>query len=321
MDSIMLFVPSAAILLAIVILFGFSGCFVDATGTGGPPEGPEEPEEPEKPKKPDEPSEVPAPSDLVGVGIGRTQIDLTWNDNAMNSTHFRLTRAENGGSPVTIADNLPVAATNPQGHSDTDQLVEGQLYQYQVFASAGGMESAGSNLADVSTLTMKVCFDDGPTATTGEDRFAVSGRTLVQRIAAALLDFSGPTIRLTVRAASASNLALGAIFISQPAPAGDQWDSAPDLTPVLFQGNTGIVVTAGNNAVSDEIVYALDKTQDLIVAFDLVDPANTRQTTGVAGAQGFLRMGPPEAGVADRSQGYNLNDEMVLVVEKIEVLA
>src|SRR5262245_32488458 len=60
------------------------------------------------------------------------------------------------------------------------------------------------------------------------------GYCLVQRIEAVRLSRSGKRVRLTLRASSTSAAYIDRIYISRPAPAGDPYDSAADLTQLTW---------------------------------------------------------------------------------------
>jgi hypothetical protein len=301
MDWLVLLVLTPLIVVAVVFLIGFAGCFT-------------------KPEPPEYGGPL-APSDLVATATGTDTIDLSWVDNSTDATDFRIRRSDDAGATFSLIGEVQAPETT---YSDSG-LNEGQYYQYQVFAFAMGSESDGSNIAEETTLTWKPSFDQGPTGTVGTDGPGSGGRCVVQRIPAILLALGGPGVRLTLRSSTMGNLRLEGVSISHAAPTGDPWDSASDLVPVLFGGNPLIVLALGQPGQSDETAFALDKDKDLIVAFDIGAPGAVRRRIGVPGATAYSRGNttPGQAGLQDRLPNFQPETptDVVFIVEKVEVLA
>jgi hypothetical protein len=299
MDWLLLLLLTALIVVAFVSLVGFAGCSF-THGTLPQPTAP--------------------PSDLDATATGADRIDLIWMNNSVVGSHFSIRRSVGMGGTFTEIAQVPIATTT---YRDQSGLSEGTYYEYQIFTLNGAAESQGSNIDGDTTLVWRPSFDRGPTVTIGVDGPDLSGECLVQRIPASLLALGGSAVRITIRSSIAGDLRLQAAHISQPAPAGDPWDSANDLVPVLFAGSPTVLVKGSNPSErSDETAYALDETKDLIVALDIGTPGNGRRTS-VTGARAFRRVNtsPPQGGLQDRLSDFTpLPADTVIVIEKIEVL-
>jgi hypothetical protein len=290
---------SVAVIVPLVLLAGYTGCHL-VFGLQIPP----------------------APTDLQATAVDIDRIDLTWEDNS--GGRFRVKRAESG-NPLSKLEDVD-AIPGLQLYQDVG-LPQGQAFDYRVFLILDGEESSGSNIASATTLMWKNAFTQGPNALEGQPRGGLADDTVVQRLSSGLLAFGGPKVRVTLRGSLTADLRLLAATIAPAASAGDLWDSegpAPP-TPLLFQGQAGVLIPAGMAVPSDVTTFTLDNGRDLILAFDVGAPANGRVRTGLSGAQAFVSPAglPPEAGVSDRSPGYanNLETSTVFFVEKIEVLA
>jgi hypothetical protein len=88
-----------------------------------------------------------APSNLSASAISKSQIDLSWQDNASNETGFRIERKKaSGASYIVIAE----AGSNVTSYSDTG-LSAGTKYFYRIKAYNSSGESSYSNEASATT--------------------------------------------------------------------------------------------------------------------------------------------------------------------------
>lgn len=95
-----------------------------------------------------QPSVTPAaPTDLTASLTGKTQVDLTWNDNADNETGYEVERWIKGGTSHVIV-TLPADITS---YSD-ENLAPDTEYVYVVRAYNTGTQSADSNIVTIRTL-------------------------------------------------------------------------------------------------------------------------------------------------------------------------
>ncbi|MHC5140066.1 MAG: fibronectin type III domain-containing protein, partial [Planctomycetota bacterium] len=94
-----------------------------------------------------EPMVPAAPSGLSATAISKTEIDISWTDNASNETGFKIERSKrNNGSFVQIA----TVGANVTSFSDTG-LKKNTTYYYRVRATNADGDSAYSNEASAKT--------------------------------------------------------------------------------------------------------------------------------------------------------------------------
>ncbi len=245
MDWVFLIFLVPLVLIPLVFLTGFAGCTFHGGAASGGDNGTPPPA---------------APSNLAATAVSSSEIDLTWTDNATNTTAFRIDRSENGAPPVSLTVN-PVSGM--QQTLDDSGLSEATTYQYQVFAKVVDLTSDGSNMASATTFAVAYNI---PLTT---DDPGWEGNTIVQRIATGQLSNDGTKVRLTLRGSSTANLVINNVAISQPAVGMQEWDSAADLVEVLFGGASGVTIAANTASISDVTNYTLDSGKDLLVAFNI----------------------------------------------------
>lgn len=155
------------------------------------------------------------------------------------------------------------------------------------------------------------------------------GHCLIQRIEAIRLFRSGKRVRLTLRASSVKDAYIDRIYISQPVPAGDKYDSAADLTQVTFLALVppgALVIPAGKavtlplGPVQDS--YNLDEGQPLLIAVDFsaAYPSGIKCTKAVPTEQAcaYYKSGA-EAAKPNRSDFTKYPG--IYLIEKIETSA
>lgn len=398
MDWLILILLVPAIIVPIVLLWGFVGC--RSFGTS-------------------DPVKTPAPTNLKATAKSTNLISLQWDDNAGGTAQFKVTRIEEGSPapPPKIYDNLPgktfddtadlkdgttyfytVQATLPgQSESDPsnqsaatafpappanvtatpqevsridlswtnnsdkanqfiirDKLIpagsvtepkvpkgasqpfpllvpEGSAHEFQVLAFVAGFQenipqSEVKSLPSVPPVPAKPLAFKAMLATDQPNR---QGRCLVQKIPKSLLKNTGSQIKITVRGSSVSSLTIDRIYISQPAAAGNLWDSLPlgtlgGLTKVVNKdlGDMAVFLPAGSRKTLGPLNYNLDQTNDVLIAFDISTDMDQGNLISVAllGATAYLRANTQQAAVADRGPGYIDDPNTLYLVEKIEVL-
>jgi C1A family cysteine protease/predicted secreted protein len=89
-----------------------------------------------------------APTNLVASAVSRSQINLTWADNATDETGFRIERCK--GSTCTNFSQIATVGANVSSYSNTG-LSSNSTYRYRVRAYNAGGNSAYSNIAAATT--------------------------------------------------------------------------------------------------------------------------------------------------------------------------
>ncbi|MHC4742898.1 MAG: fibronectin type III domain-containing protein, partial [Planctomycetota bacterium] len=88
-----------------------------------------------------------APSNLSATAVARTQIDLSWTDNADNETGFKIERSKRVNTNFVQIDTVGADVTS---YSDTTAK-KNTLYYYRVRATNAHGDSAYSNEASAKT--------------------------------------------------------------------------------------------------------------------------------------------------------------------------
>jgi hypothetical protein len=316
MDWLILVLGVPAILIPLVLLFGFAGCgrpTVICTDDLDCPSGTECVDG--SCLALGEATPLFPPQNLVARALDDQSVALTWTSADPADTHFRIERMEDDGEEFgTILDDVPSTSATDASCS------EGVTYLYRVRALLDGEVSAASDIASATTFTVAfsgTLTDDAP------DHEGFCG---VQRLSRKLLTAGGTQVRIVLRGSTKGSLTLDRVTISQAAATGDPFDSAADLTDVasnvIIPRNTAVTVPP-NGAVN----YTLDPTIDLLVAFDIsntTDEGNARVAVGtLPGGDAFSKPRTAEAGRRDRggTDGYpNHAPDSLAVIENIMVL-
>ena len=90
-----------------------------------------------------------APTNLVATAVSRSQINLTWTDNATNEDGFKIERCK--GSTCTNFAQIATVGANVTSYSNTG-LSANTSYRYRVRAYNASGNSGYSNIARATTL-------------------------------------------------------------------------------------------------------------------------------------------------------------------------
>ena len=244
-----------------------------------------------------------APVDVDPRPTDVNRIDLTWT----NKTAATL-------SSVVVQHESPTGVTETKTDKNVAQprqfvVDEGTEHKFRVFASIKGFQE---NVAqdDVRSAEMAqrrakpLAFK--ATLTEVEPPPTLAGYCIVQRLASALLKNSGTQVWLTVSAPTTGQLKIDRIYLSQPDPAGDPWDSAGAPTKVI-----DIDVAASEQlslAPNDPpkrlgpIAFNLNQANDLLISFDFSATAgDCLYAQNMAGATSYYKAADQQAKLADRS--------------------
>ena len=89
-----------------------------------------------------------APTNLAATAVSKSQINLTWTDNATNETGFRIERCK--GSTCTNFALIATVGANVTSYSNTG-LSANTTYRYRVRAYNASGNSGYSNIAAATT--------------------------------------------------------------------------------------------------------------------------------------------------------------------------
>jgi hypothetical protein len=304
MEWLVLILLVPAILVPVVLLWGFAGCSFD----------------------PQPADLILAPTNVSAAGVSVSAIALTWDNPNTDPVTFQVERTKEGESSPQI---LSSSSTTLQDAG----LQEATTYFYKVKAIRTSDNQDSELSEQAAGRTIGVAFEAGLTT----DQAGLEGFCVVQRIEPTRLRQStvpggistpGARVRITVRGSTAASLTLDRVYISQPAASGDPYDSAADLTPV----DSGIVVPANTAVALPDVDYDLDKARPLLIAFDISAAAgsgNVRFVTNVPEAEAVMFFSPAtiEASINDRSPSAAnpggasyVTSKSIYLVEKIEVV-
>jgi hypothetical protein len=286
MEWVLLAILIPAIVIPIVLLFGFAGCQLIF--------------------------ELKDPNffvvDLVAIPESRSSIKLSWNYIGMAAARFEVSRKRSLDPDFEVVSPDDLTDT---GFTDTG-LDEDTSFDYRV-RSIDLTNGDGSASAKVTAATMGKVFETAlPIETDGQNR------CLVQRIEPTRLARSGSRVQLTLQRPAAAPLIINRLSLSHAAATGDPYDS--DGPPTLLVDIDVPLFIPADPAAGVEVVpaidFALDQTRPLLVAFDLGAVARVTTLASVSPGEATAFASPPvtaEAGVADRQPGYTLLNTIFLV--------
>lgn len=288
-DWIVLLVLIPAIVVPVVLLYGFAGCSFDPRGAVPEPAAPD------------------PPVILAATPLDRTTIRVTWTNPNVEPVRFEIERTP----PFTAAP--PPDPVSPF----TDQALEsGETYTYRVRAIRLADEEVSDFSEDATAVTYAEALN--PSQNAGQNVQAV-GDCVVQRIDPPALSRNGNLVQLVVTAGSDGSLRITRASLSEAAPAGDPFDSAGP--PVAIEGPFD--VPAGTSIELPPRSFFVDPSKSLLVAFDIGTPGQTRTTPHV-NTDAFLNQSgvndPPieQALTQDRS-GFSPQLQQVWVITRIDV--
>ena len=220
MEWLILCLLVPAIVVPVVLLWGFTGC--DRIYGVSLPQ---------------------LPPDLTATPIAIDAIRLDWVISEMDSLRFEISRAKDDG-PYEL---LSTVSSPTLSFVDTP-LESGITYNYFInaaFSDDSDNKSPPSNIASARTLAFVADLSM-------PQNIAPADYCFVQRISAAKLHNNGTKVRITLQGAPSGNILINSIFISRAAAAGDPYDS-------LAAGNAGGLTQVGSIMVlADDQPKTLD---------------------------------------------------------------
>jgi hypothetical protein len=303
MEWLLLFLIVPAVVIPVVLLFGFAGCrqilgFEDPVLVVADPQFPR----------------------IESIGLNH--IRVAWD--------YLIPPPE----PVTF--ELEINSTDPPGQAIesgiTDLflqhtgLQEGQTFFYRVRAIRGSDQLVSNWVPDpplsATTLSFETVFETTTNPPNPVAGIAAAGNGIVQRIGGAAITRGGTFVKLTLVGLANQVTQLAAVTISHPVAAGapQPWDSADPPLPVTFGGGgAAVALQNGVPVVSDIITFPVTQGEDLLIAFDVSATSQNVLRRGVTGTQAYRRNNTAEAATQDRSAGYGTENNLAYCIERIEV--
>jgi hypothetical protein len=260
MEWLLLLLLVPAIIIPVVLLWGFAGCYQPAV-LGMP---------------------VSAPDNLTVTAVDIDAIQLTWTGTEPNAD-YQVERTPEGQPADPLIDAGQTFSFNDTG------LQVGTTYFYRVRAVRMGDSLASDWTPSLSAATFIFNGKLDPALGAGVDQPNLDGSCIVTRIAAMTPPpnpaRSWQKIKITLRGSTVAGLTVDACTISHPADLDmtlppdqrEPWDS---LQPP--QAVAANVVFQPAIAQAFVVSFPVDGTQDLLIAFDI------NPTPG----QGNVRFGP-----------------------------
>jgi hypothetical protein len=270
------------------------------------------------------------PTNLVPTLIGTSQVQLSWTNASATATKFSLEHRSSPGSAWSeiykgTAKTSPASPLTPAGGDEyrVSAIVDG-------FDNSVPKEVRSNPSVPVSAITSipitpwKTAYNIPITIDGNNGGIGWQGQCLVQVITASRLINAGSKVRITLRGPTTKNLVINKVSISQVDTAVHPWNSAADLVEVRSGGISGVTIPAGAPKTLDDTNYALDRTKNLLIAFN-INSAAGNDSIGralVPTSTMYSRQATAEALTKDpqsRSPGYLTHADSVYLVEKIEV--
>src|SRR5262245_25250485 len=134
MDWLILVVLLPAVIVAIVLLYGFAGCSPFSVAT--PP--------------------VQEPFDLDATDVEETRITITWKHAQAASSEFVVLRSDVSGEYATVAQGLATSFLDGTGAGTPPQVVTpGTLYTYRVVARDASTRAESAPSAPLTVRSLK----------------------------------------------------------------------------------------------------------------------------------------------------------------------
>ena len=269
-----------------------------------------------------------APGDVNPRPTDVNRIDLTWTNKSATA------------AKVIVEHESPTGVTETKTDANIPQprqfiVAEGSEHKFRVFASVKGFQenvqqddvrSAELLQQRAKPLAFKALL------TTPEPPPTLAGYCIVQRLASTLLKNSGGQVWLTVSPPATGVLKLDRIYISQPDPAGDPWDSAGPPTKVIdidvAQSEQLSLVPNDPPKRLGPIAFNLNQANDLLIAFDFnATDGDCLYAENIPGATSYFKAVDQQAKLADRSPNaadpagtFGADQGRLYLITQIEVL-
>jgi flagellar capping protein FliD len=145
-----------------------------------------------------------------------------------------------------------------------------------------------------------------------------SGFNMRQLIPASALSTSGSKVRLTLTSSTAGGCSVDGAYIGHAAGSGDPYDFDGTQVAVTVGSSASFSISANSSVVTDEIVYALDETKNLVLAVHFNTTSAIRGQDSLIGFTNYFKSAANETSVSNVGS-YSLSTAALRMVEKIEV--
>jgi hypothetical protein len=297
MEWPLLFLLVPAIVAAVVLLIGFAGCGFETTIHNDPQ----------------------PPTLVSAIPFDGQTVELKWTDtnSGFGPLTFEIERTIAAQSPSLLTPTVPPPPVGqPHRFVDSFSGAGGTQVTYRVrTVTADGTITGFSQPAAVETWSR--AFSSG-LAQNGTNA-AAPGQCIVQRVSPGSLSHGGNLILVTLRGGTNGDLVVSAATISNPALAGENFDS--DATPVPLALTT-VFVTAGQTLPLQPTEFKVNVADPLLIAFDVDNPGNGRLQTGVTHTA-YVKMPPlggkvTEAATQNRA-GFTEQSNRLWLVDAVDV--
>lgn len=146
-----------------------------------------------------------------------------------------------------------------------------------------------------------------------------NGFNLRSVIDSSRLSVSGSKVRITVQASSTGGAVVDHVFIGEQALSGNLWDFDGTQQQLFFNsGSASFTLGTSGQVTSDSLVYVIDMTKNLVVAFHFNGASQIEVQGSTAGAAIYFKSSADETSVSAPT-GYTANVTTVGFVNLVEV--
>jgi hypothetical protein len=187
------------------------------------------------------------------------------------------------------------------------------LAQAQVPMTGGGKGAPGGGGGGGSA------WHDVYTQTLPNDESGWGTYTIVTKIPSTAISHGGSKVRLTLQSNTTDDSDIANMYIGHAAASGDAFDFETTPVQVLFSSNaTAVVTRSGSDIVSDEAVFALDNSKNLLVAFYVTAGALSKAVMPADANNNAWYLGGDTSSTVDKSASFNDYGNTAFLIKKVE---
>ena len=170
-----------------------------------------------------------------------------------------------GSLPGTWGNNGTLAlGRKANNNSDYGLNIIGELGVATGFTNATNVALLDTYLRN--KWGMPLSWQTAWTMSFSSNQNGIGGMNIRQVIAASELVFGGSKVRVTLYSSFAAPGTLVRAAIGHSALSGDTYDFDGNQAQLMFSGSAGITIPANTGVTSDELVFTVDKTKNLVIA-------------------------------------------------------